>query len=303
MQKLIDDSVSFLASERGLDALRIDPYWPKWNGPWWHMQCLFELGEANRIPKVALDTLIASMEHRFPKFFPFKESDLLPGAVLRRDSSCHCQLGMVYQVLAAAHIDVDLRMPWIRPWFMTYQLPDGGFNCDHSAYLKLDPKSSIVSTLPPLEAVLYCTTRPFSKQESNFLDRGTQYLIAHQLFKSSSGKVLNKDWLLPCFPHFYEYSVLRGLRFLNAWSRQTRSELPDAIKQIQSEQEAQFFESNAIRLARRSYDAERSTLLPIDLKRHRTDDAKTFELLDEVSKIATPSNALWNWYRRSVDGT
>lgn len=299
MQKQIDDSVNFLSSQPGLDSLRTDPYWPKWNGPWWHMQCLFELGEAMRIPPSALNTLIVSMEHRFPKFFPLSALELPTGADLRRDSSCHCQLGMVYQVLFSAGIDVDIRMPWLRPWFFKYQLPDGGFNCDHAAYFKPEPKSSIVSSLPPFEAVIFCTPRPFNNEELRFLERGAHYLIRHDLYKSTAGKTINKDWLQPCFPHFYEYSVLRGLRFLNAWSRRTNSELPRAIRQIEVAQEVQFFVSNGIRLLRRSFASETTTLLPVDTERHRIDAAKTFELLDEVSKDNTVSLPLWNWFKKS----
>jgi hypothetical protein len=298
MHEQLERSVAYLSSQKALDALRIDPYWPKWDGPWWHIQCLFELGEVEKIPACSLDALIESMERRFPKFFPFKQSDLIAGADLRRDSSCHCQLGMVYQVLFAAGIDIDTRLPWTRPWFLKYQLPDGGLNCDNGVYLKPNPKSSIVSSLPPLEAVLNCTPRAFTGEENTFLERGADYLIEHELYKSTSGKVINKDWLQPCFPHFYEYSVLRGLRFLKAWSRQTNRELPDRIKHIEAEQEAQFFGPNAIRITRHSYDSERSTIFPIDLKNHRTEDAKTFELLENVSKIDTASRALWDWYRQ-----
>lgn len=298
MHKHIEDSVNGLATQQSLDALRIDPYWPKWNGPWWHMQCLFELGEAKLIPPSALSALIESMEHRFPKFFPIDASELPAGKELRRDSSCHCQLGMVYQVLSAAGIDVDTRMPWIRPWFLKYQLSDGGFNCDHAAYRRPEPKSSIVSSLPPLEAVLFCTMRPLTAEEVSFLERGAQYLIKHELYKSTSGVVINKDWLQPCFPHFYEYSVLRGLRFLNAWSRKNQSELPRAIRQIEVTQTVQFFVSTAIRILRRSFDTEKTTLFPIDIDRHRTEAAKTFELLEEVSTVNTVSHALWNWFNK-----
>jgi hypothetical protein len=39
----------------------------------------------------------------------------------------------------------------MRPWLRQYQLPDGGLNCDEAACVK-SLKSSMVSTLPPLEA-------------------------------------------------------------------------------------------------------------------------------------------------------
>ena len=64
-------------------------------------------------------------------------------------------------------------------------------------------KSSIVSTLPPLEAILWHTDREFTEQEAVFLDEGARYLIEHRLVCSKqNGNVIDTDWLKPCFPRF-----------------------------------------------------------------------------------------------------
>ena len=56
-------------------------------------------------------------------------------------------------VLGAAGVDRDRVFPWMRPWFPQYQLADGGLNCDERVYTRETPRSSFLSTLPPLEAV------------------------------------------------------------------------------------------------------------------------------------------------------
>ena len=72
-----------------------------------------------------------------------------------RGYPCHCQLGNVYQVLAAYGLDVDKKLPWIRPWFLRYQMADGGLNCDNDAYLATSEcPSSMVGTIAAFEAVL-----------------------------------------------------------------------------------------------------------------------------------------------------
>jgi hypothetical protein len=133
-------------------------------------------------------------------------------------------------VLFAAGIDVDKELPWIRPWFLKYQLSDGGLNCDDAACRKTDPKSSIVSTLPPLEAVLLCTSRAFTDEELQFLDRGADYLISHKLFRrKSNGEVIDSTWLEARFPRFYDYDVLRGFSFLSKWARMRGRAIPESL--------------------------------------------------------------------------
>ena len=53
----------------------------------------------------------------------------------------------MYQVLFACGVDIDGRAPWIRAWFLRYQLPDGGLNCDEKAYAGSGGASSIQSTV------------------------------------------------------------------------------------------------------------------------------------------------------------
>lgn len=284
MSKSIENSVTYLSSPQAVEAIRQDPYWPKWDGPWWHMLTLFEMGLAHRIPKESVVALIRSIEERYPKFFPFKESDLPPGSNPYRDSPCHCQLGCVYQVLHACGVNVDAELPWIRGWFLKSQLPDGGLNCDNDAYLKSVPKSSITSSLPPLEAILFCTARVFTEKEEHFLNSGAEYLLSHQLCRRrTTGEIIETSWLLPCFPHFYEYSVLRGIRFLKAWGERFGKVLPDFVSQLEAEQSQSYFKNGRWLLKRKISDSSQTTVIPTFLHQHEKGPAKTFLLLDAIS--------------------
>lgn len=226
-QKSIESSVAYLASEEALTSIEADPYWPKWNSPWWHCLLLFELGEAKLIPRSFLEKMVAQIDSHYLKFFPFYENEIPAGKNASRHIMCHCALGSVEQVCHAGGINLAEQLPWVRDWYLKYQLPDGGLNCDEAAYTRATKKSSVVSTLPCLEAVLHCRNEDWSDEEKAFLQRGAKYLLERRLFRSmTSGEVIDKSWLKLTFPRFYFYDVLRGLNFLLSWSGKTRSVIP-----------------------------------------------------------------------------
>lgn len=199
----------------------------KWDGPWWHMATLCEMGESSRIPRSAAEGALELLKRgAWPRFVLTEEE--APGSEADRAKMdcCHCELGVFYTILSACGFEVDVELPWIRAWFLEHQLPDGGLNCEPSAYGG-SRKSSVVSTLPPLEAVLFFTRREYTAAEAEFLDEGARYLIEHRLVCSKKdGTVINGEWLKPFFPRFFEYDILRGMYFLVEWSRRRRKVLP-----------------------------------------------------------------------------
>src|SRR5687767_8830034 len=148
---LLDDTLRSLESPEAEASIARSAYWPKWDSPWWRMLLLHELGLSARIPDRSVRAMTRAMQ-QLPQVFPSAVEDV-PAGVDPSDIPCHCQLGCMYPVLAAAGVDVDRELPWIRPWFVRYQLPDGGLNCDEAAYARPVPRSSFLSTLPPLEAI------------------------------------------------------------------------------------------------------------------------------------------------------
>src|SRR3989344_1894899 len=226
----LSKAIQYLESQGAIESIQSDPYWPKWNSPWWHMTLLWEMGEVARIPHAIIETMIKTLDTHYIKIFPIYPSEFLEGIDMYRKTLCHCALGTIYQVLSSYGVSVDEKLPWIRPWFLRYQLPDGGLNCDNTAYAKLNPKSSLISTLPPLEAILFHTKRPFTDAEEKFLDKGVEYLLKRKLFRSASknGVIINEEWLKVGFPRFYDYDILRGLSFIVHWTKIRRKTIPDS---------------------------------------------------------------------------
>ncbi|MFZ2957416.1 MAG: hypothetical protein WA705_11040 [Candidatus Ozemobacteraceae bacterium] len=296
LENAIYSTVESFSSEKALFSLETNVYWPKWNSPWWHMALLKEMGLSDRIPRGIIRKLLDEFLKKCIDFFPFRESDVPKGKDPIADIPCHCQLGCMCQVLFSCGFDVDVEIPWARPWFLKYQLPDGGLNCDEAVYLKSSPKSSIVSTLPALEAILSCTNRPFTEAEITFLDAGAQYLLRHRLFRSAShpGNIINPDWKRICFPRFYEYDFLRGLAFICRWAEKlsrkpNREALDESLALIM---ELTAPEKNAPITGRRSWEGAKTFRYMPDGSRTWGHAAEPFPLLEMVGVPGSPCSFL-----------
>jgi hypothetical protein len=193
----VASSVAYLRSPAALASIARDPYWPKWDSPWWHVLALREAGVA--APPELVAALCAASERHYLTIFPRAPEALPEGKSMRTDVMCFCALG---SLLCAAHGVATIR--WADDFIVKYQLPDGGWNCDEDSHV-----SSIVSTVPVLE---YLVTRPALRP---VLDRGLQYLLERGLFRSKrTGAVIEEAWLAPALPRFYDYDALRGLTLL-----------------------------------------------------------------------------------------
>ena len=284
--ELIDESVRYLASDAARRSLEADTYWPKWNSPWWHMLLLCELEEQHRIPQRAVDQMISGLNALKLKIFPIAEGDRPPGTDHYRDSSCHCALGCMHKVLTACGIDVARALPWIEPWFVRYQMKDGGANCDESAYLADECASSMVATIAPFEAML-------AVPATAFLERAASFLIERRLMNGSpsrhnaSERDATASWLQPCFPRFYFYDVLRGLSALVQWAVANERPLPLGAIAGAATHLATSFPDGVVRLQRRAFEG-RPTMALVDGVWTRGQPASLFPLLEAVSEVGRP---------------
>jgi hypothetical protein len=289
----LDETLRYLASGEALDQVWQDPYWPKWASPWWRMALLWELGLAGQIPRAVVDVMVDALGRHYLPFFPVADGELPAGADPYRHVICHCAAGTIFQVLHAYGVDVDAKLPWMRGWFRRYQMADGGLNCDDRAYAKPDGKSSVVSTLPPLEAVLRCTRRPFANEDARFLDRGAAYLLAHRLVRRAGGDrgVIDPAWLQPCFPRFYHYDVLRGLSFVVEWADVRDKPLPHAaVSEALALLGRQHAGAGGVQIQRRAVSTAGRTLAPTaEGEWEFVDRSDSFPLLDLVSEVGQVS--------------
>jgi len=301
----ITDSVRYLESDAAVQSLEVDTYWPKWHSPWWHMTTLWELGEARRIPVRVQRAMIAGLDVLPMKIFPIEPEDTPPGVDVYRHSSCHCALGTMVQVLAACGVDVDREVAWAKPWFLRYQMADGGFNCDGDAYRTGECPSSMVGTIASFEAMLAGTWTP---EQRALLEKGAAFLVGRELTRGSD-TVFNAaeretapTWLQPCFPRLYFYDVLRGVRALVRWADLSGAPVPASALTGAITHLVDTFPDGVVRLQRRSYEK------PNTLARHadgswKREPASRFPLLEATSIVGAPSAALtrqWAETRQAI---
>lgn len=203
-------SIEYLTSPAAASSLAKDPYWPKWDSPWWHVLALKEAGVEP--PRAAVKALVGAASGRYLRFFPKSAAELPEGKSMRTDVICFCALGSLLQL--GEPID------WADGFLTRYQQPDGGWNCDERS-----AQSSIVSTVPVLEYLVEKNPR------DERLERGMAYLLSTRLHRSRrTGAVLNAEWLYSSLPRFYAYDVWRGLKLVARWAERTGEHPPkDAI--------------------------------------------------------------------------
>jgi hypothetical protein len=232
LSEAITDAVGRLSLDTQLSAVGGGRSRRKWSGPWWQMAMFCEMKTPERIPDSTAAKALALLKQSTWTRFVIAEGDKPRSDEDRaKMGCCHCELAVFFMILFARGYDMDAETPWIRQWFLTHQLPDGGLNCSAKAYSN-SGKSSVVSTLPPLEALLRFTRREFTDREKAFLDEGARYLIEHRLCRvKGSDEIINRDWLKPIFPRFFEYDVLRGMSYLVDWAERRQQPMPVEILQ------------------------------------------------------------------------
>jgi hypothetical protein len=300
----MDETIAYLSS----DAARAhftSPYWywPKWEGPWWRMLLLHEMGETARIPETAISALVTALAATRVETFPAHPGDLADRAD-PHNCFCHCELGNVYRVLEAYGVDVATELPWMSAWFLAYQMADGGLNCDDSAYLVTDEcASSMVGTIAAFEALVH-RRRDWTGAETQFVEQAAGFLMGRQLRLGSASRHNAAEreaaahWTSLCFPRFYHYDVLRGLSALVAWAQRAQVRLPPAcIAAVVAELDRQSA-AGGLTLGRRCCEGHGTIAPRADGSwDHERRPAMSFPLLDAVSVVGTVSpylSAQWD---------
>ena len=291
LEDQIQNSIDYLDSDDAERSIKIDPYWPKWHSPWWHMTALHELGLAKRIPSKGLELFVEGID-RYLHFFPFTEADVPNDRDPISDVICICALATAERVLRASGVDVDSRLPWLREWFTNYQLPDGGYNCDEAAYAK-NGKSSMISTIHMMESMLERLQQGLlNEPERACLDKSAAYVIERRLIRSISknGELMDPLWCELTFPRFYELDILRAIRCIVSWATLREKQLPwSAIVETVRLLDAKMRANGSLGVERDFYTSCRTRLPLADGTWLKKRPVSVFPLLTEVSRMGHAS--------------
>lgn len=64
-QQGLEKTKTYLSSELALESIERDPYWPKWDSPWWHMSLLNEMGLAKEIPQASILKMVQVLKNHY----------------------------------------------------------------------------------------------------------------------------------------------------------------------------------------------------------------------------------------------
>lgn len=288
-----------LETDESINSIKLDPYWPKWDSPWWKAVLLLECGQAELIPRRFINTLIVAVDAHYLHTFPLQESQIPEGCDPYRHLICHCALGTLCKLLVACGENVFERLPWVYDWFIMFQLPDGGYNCDEAAYTK-SRKSSFLSTLPMLEAMLDIYASTQDNRLLPLLQAGVDYLFEHRMFRNTAGKIIDPSWLQLSFPRFYNYDVLRGLAFVLRWAALTDARLDLSILDESLQVVANLVDQDGYLSVGIDNISAEGSLFHTEEGWKWEEQARSFPCLSELSKPGSRSIALTKQWQELI---
>ncbi len=283
------ETLEYLASPEARASLAVDVYWPKWRAPWWRLSLLDELGALASAPDGSFDALaravLAVPERRFP----------LTPDIDDPQAFCHCALGNFLRMLSASSSGAMVEFGWALDWFVEYQMADGGYNCDESAYaVRGECPSSMVATVAALEALTG------QSQYAATARRAAACLLRRELRHGSDThhnaeeRASAARWSQLMFPRFYHYDVLRGLEAVVRWASVHDERLPWAAIEAVWRELSRRFPDGVAHAERRAFEGHMTKLRGGEVTRV---PAESFALLDAVSALGPSRYLTQRWAR------
>jgi len=84
----VAQSLAYLRSAAARASIARDPYWPKWDSPWWHVLALREAGHPELVPREVFVELVEASTRHYLSFFPRPPEVLPPGKRALVSTSC-----------------------------------------------------------------------------------------------------------------------------------------------------------------------------------------------------------------------
>ncbi|MBW7874728.1 MAG: hypothetical protein H3C47_01930 [Candidatus Cloacimonetes bacterium] len=304
MHKCQDDRIfesakstaEWLSSSEAKTMLNRDPYWPKWHSPWWRMHLLMEMDMIDLVPRDFTNQFLEVFNRHYLHFFPLRIEEVPPSVDPVMQIVCQCALGSAIKMFTLSLKPDRPVIHWFSDWCRQYQMEDGGYNCDEAAYTRDFPKSSLISTLPMLEAMLLECKLFGVKEHLPLLEKGAQYYLRRGLVGSSRSPSVSVDpsWDVPVFPRFYEFDGQRVLKFLKDYAEFVGIALP-----VEAQNYHRTLETNIYGMARESrpfrtvFDSQFSRVLDSSGEFVKG-KSESFPLLDMFLDFSV----VWPWLER-----
>ena len=210
---------ALLAGQQDDGGFGRDPY-RKWTGAHWRLVALAELAAPATDPRVAaaaehvLAWIVADLK------YPPRVVDGLP----RSHASVH---GNALGACARLGLAADQRTERLAEAIISWQWPDGGWNCDHRADGHRSSFHESLRTAWGLQEYAAATGHAGAREAA---DRAVELFLQHRVFRrGGSGGPINARWLTTPYPSYWHYDVLSALVVMTLAGRCTDPRASDAL--------------------------------------------------------------------------
>jgi hypothetical protein len=212
---------ALLSGQRGDGGFGEHPY-RKWTGAYWRLISLAELDiPAHEPHAVAAFDQVAAWRHRARRYV-----SMIDG----RARICASIDGNVLAVGCKLGLADDPRSRDIVESLLSWQWPDGGWNCDNKASGRRSSFHESLATAWGLFAYGQATGDPAAEQAA---DRTAELFLDHRLFRrSGTGEAINSTWLVPRYPPYWHYDILQALLILSRMGKARDPRAGDALDEL-----------------------------------------------------------------------
>jgi hypothetical protein len=212
--------LSLLSGQKNDGGFGIDVY-NKWMGAHWRLRSIVDLAipeDDKRAIKAAGQVLrwLESPEHK-------KHIRIINGLTRR----CASQEGNALVACCRLGIADDPRVRNLAESLISWQWPDGGWNCDKDNDAH---HSSFYESVIPMWGLLEYHRATGNKTALTAAKRTGEFILRHRLFRSEkTGKIINSNWLRLRYPHYWHYNILQGLSALTMLGKAKDSRASEAL--------------------------------------------------------------------------
>lgn len=179
----------------------------KWIGTHWRLVSMVELAVPPTEPRA-----VAAAEHELAWIV---RQGRYHGRSLKVDGLprvCASVDGNALAVCSRFGLADDPRARTVAEALISWQWPDGGWNCDHQATGYRSSFHETVSTAWGLHEYAKATGHPAAAAAA---DRAVELFLDHRLlYRLGTDRVINQRWLQLRYPSYWRYDILRVLLLL-----------------------------------------------------------------------------------------
>jgi hypothetical protein len=210
---------ALLAGQQDDGGFGADPY-RKWTGAHWRVVSLAELGVPSTDPRVA-----AAAEHVLSWIVGNLKN---PPRVVEGLPRSHASVqGNALGACTRLGLAGDARTERLAEAIISWQWPDGGWNCDNRADGHRSSFHESLRTAWGLQEYAAATGHTGAREAA---DRAVELFLQHRIFRRGGrGEPINSRWLSMPYPSYWHYDVLAASLVIAIAGRCTDSRASDAL--------------------------------------------------------------------------